>query len=198
MSKQTKTHRGAVRLAVLGMMAAISVVLVFLHFPIFPAAPWLELDFADTPIIICSVLFGSLPALSVLFVASAIQAFMLGGSGLWGFIMHFVASGAMVLAVGLISRRSAKPRKLIPALVVGILAMTAIMIPMNYLITPLNSGMGYTETAMELISSMMLPIIIPFNLIKATCNCVIAGLLIKALEPVMRRLGLVSSEKVTV
>ena len=47
------------RLAKLGVLAALSVVLVFfIHFPIFPAASYLEYDPADIPIMIATFAFG--------------------------------------------------------------------------------------------------------------------------------------------
>ena len=40
----------------MGMMAAISIILVYLiHFPIFPAASFLEYDPADVPILILTI-----------------------------------------------------------------------------------------------------------------------------------------------
>ena len=47
------------RLAKLGLLAALSIVLVFfIHFPIFPTAKFLEYDPADIPIMIATFAFG--------------------------------------------------------------------------------------------------------------------------------------------
>lgn len=47
------------KLTTMGMMAAVSIILVYLiHFPIFPAASFLEYDPADIPIFICTFLYG--------------------------------------------------------------------------------------------------------------------------------------------
>lgn len=49
------------KLAVMAMLVAVSVVLVYLvHFPIFPAAPFLEYDPADIPILIGAFAYGPL------------------------------------------------------------------------------------------------------------------------------------------
>ena len=46
------------RLVKLGLLTAISILLVYLiHFPIFPAAAYLEYDMADVPILIGTFLF---------------------------------------------------------------------------------------------------------------------------------------------
>ena len=189
-SSASKLNRAStVRLTTLGMLAAVSLVLVFFNFPLFPAVPFLKFDFADTPILISSILFGPIPSLAVLFVVSVIQAFLLGGDSYLGCIMHLVASGAMVVVAGLICRKGAKNSRSILGLVLGALTMTALMIPMNYLITPLYLG-GHSAENISLISSLMLPAIIPFNLIKSFVNCLLSFIVFKALRPLLVKLGL--------
>lgn len=177
------------KLTTLGMLAALSLVFVFFNFPLFPATPFLKFDFADVPILISSLLFGPIPSLAVLFVVCVVQAFMLGGDTYLGCIMHFVASGAMVVVAGLICRRSSGITRTIIGLILGALSMTLLMIPMNYIITPLYFG-GHTTENINLISSFMLPAIIPFNLIKSSVNCLLAFVIFKVLTPLFSRLGL--------
>ena len=186
------TPSPVLRLAILGMIAALSIVLVMtIAFPIFPTAPFLKMDFADTPLLICSIIFGPVPALSVLFVVSVIQAFLMGGDGYWGCIMHFVASGAMLVVTGLLARKSKNILRIIIALALGALTMTIMMIPMNYIITPLYSLGGYSKEGFALISSMMLPAIIPFNIIKSSVNCLLAFVVFRLLHAFFVRLGLI-------
>ena len=60
----------------MGMMAAISIILVYLiHFPIFPAASFLEYDPADIPIFICTFLYGPLSGFILTVIVSFIQGF---------------------------------------------------------------------------------------------------------------------------
>lgn len=199
-NNQTKTLRPndskpspVLRLAILGMISALSVVLVMtIAFPLFPSAPFLKMDFADTPLLICSILFGPISSLGVLFVVSVIQAFLLGGDGYLGCIMHFVASGAMLVVTGLIARKNKGTGRIILALALGALTMTVMMIPMNYAITPLYMG-GHSPETMSLISGLMIPAIIPFNIIKSSVNCVIAFALFKALKALFVRLRLLES-----
>ncbi len=199
-NNQTKTLRTndrkispVLRLAILGMISALSVVLVLVNFPLPFAPPFLKMDFADTPMLICSVLFGPVAALGVLFVVSVIQAFLLGGDSYLGCIMHIVASGAMLVVTGLLTRRNKGTGRLLLALALGALTMTALMIPMNYAITPLYLG-GHTPENLSVISGLMLPAIIPFNVIKSTVNCAIAFVLFKALQALFVKLGLVEAK----
>ena len=66
--------------------------------------PFLQYDMADVPILLASLLFGPWAGLVILFVVSAIQAFLFGGDGWVGLVMHFVASGALVVCTGLFYR----------------------------------------------------------------------------------------------
>ena len=65
------------------------------------------------------------------------------------------------------------------------LAMTLMMIPLNIFLTPI-----YTGAPREAVISMLLPILIPFNLIKAGDNSILAGILFKMLTPFFEKNGL--------
>ena len=76
------------QLAKLAMMVVLSCVLVLLIRIPFPPAPFLEYDPADIPIYITTFAFGPIAGLLVTLIVSLIQAFLLGGSGVYGFLMH--------------------------------------------------------------------------------------------------------------
>ena len=180
---KTNTKDNVVRMAQMGMLAAIAIVLVTVtQFPIIPAAPFMKYDMADVPILLGTLLFGTLPGLVILVVVSLIQAFLLGGDGWIGLVMHVVASGALVVLVGQFSRWHNKFRETVVGMVLGPLAMTALMIPLNLVLTSYFQGVP-----MQAVVDMILPVIIPFNLIKASANCVITAVVFKALQPFIRR-----------
>ena len=156
----------------LGILAAISIVLVLaVHFPIFQSAPYLEYDMADVPILLAAFTVGPFGGLAVLLVVSLIQAFFLGGNSIIGFIMHFVASGALVLVAGLIFSKYKTTKSMIIGLVLGSLCMTAFIIPLNLIFTPLLG------TPVDMVKSIIVPVLIPFNLIKSFGNSIISFLL---------------------
>ena len=86
------------------MFTALSVVLVYLiHFPIFPSASFLEYDPADIPILIGTFAFGPIAGIILTVVASGIQALTVSAaSGLYGFLMHIIATGVVVIVAGCI------------------------------------------------------------------------------------------------
>ena len=117
---KTNTKDNVIRMAQMGMLAAIAIVLVTVtQFPIIPAAPFMKYDMADVPILLGTLLFGTVPGLVILLVVSLIQAFLLGGDGWIGLVMHVVASGALVVLVGQFSGWHHKFRDTVAGMVLG-------------------------------------------------------------------------------
>ncbi len=178
-----RTWKSLEGLTQLGMLSAVAIVLVMLiHFPIIPSVPFIEYDMADVPVLIAALLFGPVPGLAVLLVVSLVQAFLLGGNGWVGLVMHFCSSGVMVLLASLIYRRKPSTFRLVLGLASGALGMTLTMIPMNLIFTVHFFGVPH-----DTVVALMLPGIVPMNLIKSGVNCVLAGLLFTALRPVLSR-----------
>ena len=96
-----------VKLAKMGMLVAISIVLVyFIHFPLIPAVPFLEYDPADIPILIGTFAFGPVAGILLTVVTSVIQGLTVSAEGrLIGIIMHFVATSAFCIVASLIYRK---------------------------------------------------------------------------------------------
>ena len=170
-------------IATVGVLSALSIVLVLLiHFPIFPAVSFLEYDPADIPIIMSTALFGPLWGLLMTAVVAVVQGLTVSaGSGVYGIIMHIIATGAFIftywLALAVIRRIRRGKEKDHPYLtsaiasVFGAIAQTAIMIPANLIITPLFMGVDVSVVV------QLLTFIILFNLIKASVNAFVATLI---------------------
>lgn len=173
-----------IKLAKMGVLAAISIVLVALiHLPIIPAAPFLEYDPADVPILMGTFAFGPLAGFLLTVVVSVIQGVTVSaGGGPYGIIMHIIATGMFVLVAGLIYKYNKTKKGAAIALVCGTIAMVAIMIPANLFITPY-----YTGWPVEAVKGLLLPGILPFNLAKAGLNSIITFLLYKHVSKYLHR-----------
>ena len=160
------------KLTSMALMAALSIILVyFIHFPIFPAASFLEYDPADIPLMIAGFVFGPVTALLVCAVTCAIQAMTVSAaSGVIGFCMHFFATGAFVLVSGLLSKHFKSKGGIIVALLCGTIVTILMMIPLNLIFTPMYG------TPIEAVKQMMLPVIVPFNAIKFFVNALLTYL----------------------
>lgn len=158
---------GVKNLVRITMLSALAVVLMFLiRFPLIPAAPFLEYDPGDVPALIAAFLFGPGAGVVVTLMVSLIQAMTVSaGSGWIGGLMHFVATGTMVTVAGIIYKRIHTFRGAIIALVVSSIAMTLVMIPLNLIFTT-----KFMNVPVDVVKTMLVPVIIPFNLIKAILN----------------------------
>lgn len=179
MTKQKQT----VKLAKMGMLVAISIVLVALiHFPIVPAVPFMEYDPADIPILLGTFAFGPLAGLALTAVTAILQGVTVSaGSGVYGIIMHLVATGALVATSGIIYHRHKSKKGAIAAVIAGTCAMAAIMVPCNLIVTPIF--MGAPRSAVV----ALIPAILAFNFIKAGVNSLVTFLLYKRLSPFLHR-----------
>lgn len=175
-------------IARLAMMTAVSIILLLIIRIPFPPAPFLVYDPADVPIYITAFAFGPAAGLIVTLIVCLIQAFMLGGDGLYGFLMHFVATGIVAVVIGAIYYRNKTKKSAIIALVVGVIVATVVMCIMNLIVTP--AYMGAPRAA---VVAMLPTVIIPFNLLKAGINAILTLILYKRVSPFLHRTGVVST-----
>jgi len=166
----------------MGMLCALSLVLVALiRFPLIPSASFLEYDAADIPVLIGTIMYGPISGLILLVIESGFQALIFSPqSGWFGFLMHVIASGMLILPVGIMYKIFKNRKSVAIGLIVGCVLMTLVMIPANLILNPIFYG-----TPKEVVKGLLWPAIIPFNLIKATINSVITFILYK---PVMNLL----------
>lgn len=181
MNKSTFTTE---RLAKLAMMTAVSVVLLLIVRIPFPPAPFLVYDPADVPIYITAFAFGPAEGLIVTLVVCLLQAFGLGGDGLYGFLMHFVATGIVAVVIGCIYRNNKTRKTAIKALVIGVVVSVIVMCIMNLIVTPIY--MGAPRSA---VVAMIPTVIIPFNLLKAGVNSLITFILYKRISGLLHGTG---------
>ncbi len=168
-------------LAKIGMLIGISAILVYLRVP-YPPAGFLKYDAADVPIFITTFAFGPIVGLLSTVIVSIIQAFILGDDGIYGCLMHIFATGTYVIVAGTIYKCVKGRKTAIIGMFLASLAMTAVMCLANLWITPLFLGVPR-----EAVMPMIIPIIMPFNLLKAGINSLITFALYKRISPVLHR-----------
>jgi len=163
------------KLVRVSLLCAISVVLVyFIHFPLIPSAPFLEYDPADISIILIGLSYGTGWGLIATVVVSVIQGITVSSASGWiGIVMHIISTGAFVITVSEIYKKTSKS---VLALAFGTLTMVLVMIPVNLIFTGVFMGTGVMTVV-----KMLIPAIIPFNLLKAGINAFVTGILFKRL-----------------
>ncbi len=182
--KNNKTLNTVIKTAIMAMLTALSIVLVYtVRIPLIPAAPFLEYDAADIPVLIGAMMLGPVHGMVILLAVCIIQAITVSASSGWiGFLMHFIASSVLVLIPSIIYSRKKTTASLIIGLVLGTIAMTAVMIPLNLVFTGIFLGAG-TQAVVE----MLIPAIIPFNLLKAGINSAITFAVFTPIKTILEK-----------
>ena len=167
------------RLTTAAILAALSLVLMAtVRFP-FPLAPFYEFEFSDFPLLICSVTVGPVYSIVSLFVVCLIQTLVFSSSsGFIGFVMHFVASGLMILTVYTARKFIKGAKGVIISDVLGVVVMTLVMIPMNIWLTSVFMNLPINEFI-----SGYLGICVLFNTLKSSSNIIIFTIL----SPIVRK-----------
>lgn len=171
------------KMAKLGAMVAISVAMVYLvHFPIFPAVPFLEYDPADISILIGTFAFGPTAGLVLTVVTAVVQGLTVSaGSGLYGILMHMIATGVLVVVSGTIYNRKKTRGTAVFGLAAGTVAMAITMVGANLVITPMFMGVPR-----DVVRDLM-PFIVGFNVVKAGINGAVTFLLYKRIAGFLRK-----------
>jgi len=185
--KGRQTRWSARQLAIMSIFTALGVLLSFLELPLFPpaAASAITYDPSNIPAMLGGFAYGAGPG-SIIGILSAIIHGLLKGNPV-GAAMNIIGVVGFVVPAALICRKNRKSNaRLITGLVVGGLVSTALMILSNFAAFPLFFGIPFSETPATLIP-MILPILVPFNLLKVLVNGVFSFVLYKSLYKLLER-----------
>ena len=174
------------QLTTLAMTVAIAYVLVCtIRIPI---VLFLKYEPKDVVITIGGFLMGPMAAVITSVVVSLLEMFTISDTGIIGCIMNFLSTCTFACTAALVYRRYHTLGGAVFGLIFGSVVMTACMLLWNYLITPLYM----TGTSRADIAGMLVPVFLPFNLLKAGLNSAITLLLYKPLVTGLRKAGILS------
>jgi len=172
------------RLTILAMLAAIAyVVMVFIRIP---AVAFLKYEPKDVILTIAGFLFGPLDALITIALVALVEMFTVSDTGPIGMLMNIISSACFVCTSAAIYRKNHTLKGALIGLISGILLTTAVMLLWNYLITPFYQGVPRSVVA-----GMLVPVFLPFNLVKGMLNAAITMLLYKPVVQTLRKAKLV-------
>ena len=174
-------------LTTLAMITAIAYVLV--SAVRIPVVLFLKYEPKDVIITIGGFLMGPSAVLISSSVVALIEMFTISETGIIGCIMNFLSTCSYAFVAALVYKKRHTMKGAIAGLAAGTVFMVSAMLLWNYLITPLYM----TGTSRADIAGMLLPVFLPFNLLKAGLNSSITLLLYKPLVNGLRRAGLVTA-----
>lgn len=168
-------------LVAMAMLTAIAYVLTFLsNFIPLKVAGFLEFDFKDVAIVVGGFLYGPGASAMMVVVVSLIQFITISSTGLIGLGMNLLATGSFCCVASLIYWYRPNFKGAILGLSLGGVVMTIMMLLWNYAITPMYMGIPREEVA-----AMLVPIFLPFNLVKSGLNM---GVILAVYPSVMKAL----------
>ncbi|BDR56134.1 ECF transporter S component [Xylocopilactobacillus apis] len=119
----------------------------------------------DVILTIGGMIFGPIFAILLSVLVPFFEMITVSSTGAIGFVMNVIAAICFVLPPVIAYSRKKNAKNLIVGLIIGIIMQTISMLLWNYLLSPIF--FGYTRAS---VVKMLVPIILPFNLIKGGLN----------------------------
>lgn len=166
---------GTRELVTMALLCAIGVLLSFVEVPLLPSVPFLKFDPSLVPAMVCGFAFGPAGGLAVGVVGAIIHGILF--ADFTGCIMNILVVFGFVLPAAIAYKKSRTYKAAVTGLCVSILGATVMAIIGNLLLTP-----TYMGVPLQTVIDMIIPVFLPFNLIKAVINSVLTLAVYKAIS----------------
>lgn len=173
-------------LSSLGMLTAVAYVVMYLSKMLPQVAGFLQLDLKDTVICIGGFLFGPVASAVISLVVALVEMFSVSDTGPIGMVMNVLATCSFCCTAAFVYKKQHTKKGAVLGLFLGVAALTVVMLLWNYLITPLYMGVER-----DVVKDMLVPIILPFNLVKGGLNTALILVLYKPVVTALRQARLV-------
>lgn len=200
MSSTTATIKrtDTTKLVKIGMLSAVSIVLMMfeLAFPIFPS--FLKMDISDIPAIVGTVAMGPMAGIAIEFIKNALHLFKTSTAGV-GELANFLIGIALVIPIGVMYKRNHSLKNFILGSIIGACVMVLVGCVFNYYILMPAYAKAFGADIQDFvdIANAVTPMVVdlktlilfsiaPFNLLKAVIVAPVGYLVCKVLKPVLR------------
>nr|MBO4518348.1 ECF transporter S component [Clostridia bacterium] len=173
----------------IALFSALSFVVSLWEFPIFPATPFLQLDFSAVFTLLGGFMYGPVAGIIICAVKELIRFAMGSDTGGVGEIANFLVIFSLIIVPTVVYRFKKGLPVVIITLIIGVLCMIcAALISNRFIMFPLYIK-GGAAAAFE----SFWYYIVFFNLIKGVAVSIITFLLYKRLSALFRKINLQSS-----
>ncbi len=155
------------RMVVMAMLCALAYVFMFFGRIPIGFADFLKYDPKDIILAIGGFMYGPIPGLIACAVVAFIEMITVSNTGIIGMIMNLISSAAFVCTAAIIYKYIKNIGGMIAGVALGCIAMTAVMILWNYIMTPFYMGVSR-----EVVAPMLTTVFLPFNLVKGGLNAI--------------------------
>lgn len=163
------------QLVTMALMCAIGVLLSFVEFPLLPGVAWLKYDASMMPAMVCGFAFGPGAGLAVGVVGAIIHGILM--ADFTGAAMNTLVVFGFVLPAALVYKRSRSYKFAIVGLVLSCIGAVAMSVVGNLLLTP-----AWLGVPLQAVVDMLIPVLIPFNLLKGLLNSVLTLIVYKSIS----------------
>lgn len=180
--KKTGNFVSTRTIVMIAMLAAIGYGLSWLEFAVFPAVPFLKLDFSNLATLLGGYLFGPISAMVIEAVKQLLNFVTKSSSGGVGEIANFLMTAAFVLVPSILYRFKKGLHWVVFGMSVGCVLQIAAALLCNRFIT---FPLFMPDSAVETFNGVW-PFIIAFNAIKSVSVSILSLLLYKRLSMAMK------------
>lgn len=175
------------KMVILAVMAAIAYTVMVVGR--IPLVLFLKYDPKEVIITIAGFIFGPFSAFMVSLAVSFVEMFTVSDNGIIGFFMNVLSTCSFACTASFIYKKHHNIAGAVIGLISGLALAVVVMMLWNYLVTPIYMGMPR-----EAVAEMLLPVFLPFNLIKHGLNLGLTLLLYKPLVTALRKAHVIPEE----
>ena len=174
------------RLVMIGLFCAIAFIftnignLIPIRF-----AGFLSFDPKDAIIVIAGFALGPYATVAISVIVAFIELMSISTTGIIGFIMNIIASVGYAFIPALVYRTTRTFKSAMVSLAFSSIVTVMLMLLWNFLITPI-----YMHVPRGVVEDMLLPVFLPFNLLKCIMNTALVAFLYKPMVRILRKVRL--------
>ncbi len=194
--KKTKAKMTTQTLCFIGLLGALSTVLMLFKIPLFFAPAFMKLDLAELPAILGSFMFGPVAGVCIVFVKLLLNLLINGTDSMYvGELSNLLLSSCYVLCASMIYSRHKTKKRAATALVISVIVTSTVAVLSNtFFIFPayavvygldMNTLVKMAGAVNPLVHdtfTMMLWSVFPFNLVKMGLVSLITFIVYKKLH----------------
>ena len=140
---------------------------------IMPGAAFLTYDAKDVGILLGGFIFGPAAALLMSVVLALLEMVTISDSGPIGALMNMITSASFTCTAAFVYKKTRSLKGAVAGLALGTVAVTAVALMWNYVMIPIYQPW----ISRQMVANLILPALLPFNLIKSVLNAALAMML---------------------
>ena len=164
------------KIAKYALFVALSIAVSFIEFPLIPDVNYLKYDPSGIVCLIAGFAYGPFAAVIVSVLGFAPHFF----TNPFGAIMAILVSLGASVSAAIVYKKIRTKEGAIISLVIGSIVAIALAIVGNLIITPL-----YAHISVEQVAALIVPALLPFNVIKLAIHCVVTMLVYKPVSKLL-------------